>query len=136
MGGELAQPTASVPAEREDVEEVQRAEHQQHQADLEGELLHRLGGGPDRIGVLHRHRDVAEVEQVETDHEQAVDRPGQPFVGEHLLEEDLSVAGQCPGHPDGQPDADRQVDQVHPDLRVHSPTLLEHVQVRPGQRRA
>jgi len=77
----------------------------------------------DVAAVPHGDRHIAQVQQVEADDEQVVDRLGEPGVAEDVLQEHQPVARQRARHPDGQPDADRQVSEVHPDLGTHPAPL-------------
>ena len=62
---------------------------------------------------LQRQERVAEVEQVEADDQQPVDRAGHArVVGEHLLQEDLAVLEQRAREPDGEADAGGDVDEI------------------------
>ena len=59
---------------------MQRAEDQEDLSDLDREQLQSLPGAVDVPRRPHGQRHETEVEQVETDHEQPVDRIGQAVV--------------------------------------------------------
>src|ERR1043166_3670806 len=104
---------AAHAAENEEVEEVHAAENEQHHADLDGECLDAFFGAGDRVAEFEGQADVAEVDEVETDDEQVVDGVGEGFVAvEDVDEEDAAVLMEGASHPDGQCDAECQVNQV------------------------
>lgn len=92
------------------------AEDEQDDADLAAEVLDdllRVGGWD--IG-LEREADVTEINQVKANDEEMVDRIGHRLVSaEDIDEEDASVLMQSLRDPDGERDADGEVDEVEPD---------------------
>ena len=104
---------AADAVEQVQVAHVQHAQHQQQGAELRGQRLDSFGAGPDHVTGLERQQRVAEVQQVEADDEQPVDRARHArVVGEHLLEKHLAVLEQRAREPDGEPDAGAGVDEI------------------------
>src|SRR4051794_17192511 len=79
---DLEHPPAAEAAEHVQVEEVHGAEDEQDESDLDRQRLDGVGGGGDRVGHPDRDRRVSEVEQVEANHQQVVDRLGEALVAE------------------------------------------------------
>src|ERR1051325_1826959 len=104
---------AAHAAEDEEVEEVHPAEDEEHHADLDGESLDALFGAGNDVTKFQGETDVAEVDEIKTDDEQVVDGVGERFVAvEDVDEEDAAVFVEGAGDPDGQGDADGEVNQV------------------------
>ncbi|HJS25014.1 MAG TPA: hypothetical protein VJ751_11720 [Pyrinomonadaceae bacterium] len=100
-------------AEDEEVEEVHPAEDEEHQAYFDGQGFNALLRRADDVAELQGQANVAEVDQIEADDEQVIDGVGEGFVAmEDVDEEDSSVFVEGTGDPDGQGDADGQVNQV------------------------
>ena len=104
---------AAHTAEYEEIKEVHAAEDEQHHADFDGKgfnaLFRRLNG----VAEFQSQTDVAEVDQVKADDEQVINRVGEGFVAvEDVNQEDASVFVEGAADPDGQRDAEGQVDQV------------------------
>src|SRR5260221_14543189 len=101
---------------------MQRTEHQEDLSDLDREQLQPLPGAVDVPRRPHGQRHETEVEQVEADHEQPVDRIGQAVIPvEHVEQEGPAAARQGPADADREPDADQQVDEVGED-DAHDPS--------------
>src|SRR5690349_6448656 len=62
----------------EDVEEVHRAEHEQHEADLRAQEFDGFLRRDRLVAELQRERHVAHVDQVKADDEQVIDGVGEP----------------------------------------------------------
>src|SRR5690349_11671512 len=124
---------AAHAAEDEEVEEVHPAEDEEHHADLDGESLDALFGGGDGVAQFQGQADVAEVDEVETDDEEVVDGVREGLVAvEDVDEKDAAVFVERASDPDGQRDAERQVNQVCGDSDGHGQPPLadfEHVQL-------
>src|SRR6185369_7862989 len=104
---------AAHAAEDEEVKEVHPAEDEEHHADLDGESFDTLFGSNDCVAEFQGQAHVAEVDQVETDDEQVIDGVGEGFVAvEDVDEEDAAVFVEGTSDPDGQGDADGEVNQV------------------------
>lgn len=118
----LHDPAPPDPVEDVHVGQVHRAEHQQHHTHLGRQGLEDAACVLDGVVAAQVEGDEAEVDEVEADHQEVVDGVGELLVAlEHVGEEDPSVAAEGPGHPDGQSDADDQVDDVGDDRTVHVP---------------
>jgi hypothetical protein len=99
---------------------VHHAEDQQHHAELGRQGLEDAPGVGDGAVAVEVERDEAEVDEVEADHQEVVDGIGELLVPvQHVGEEDPPVAAERAGDPDGQGDADDQVDDVGDDRAVH-----------------
>ncbi|ELP63452.1 hypothetical protein STRTUCAR8_06944 [Streptomyces turgidiscabies Car8] len=108
-------------------------EHQQHDPELGRERLEHLPGGADVPVPAQIEGDEPEVDEIEADDEQMVDGIGELLVPpQHIGDEDPPIAAEGARHPDGQPDADQQVDDVCDDCEVHVfvlvPVLLERLE--------
>ena len=67
----------------------------------------------DLVAGLERQERIAQVQQVEADDEQPVDRARHArVVGEHLFEKHLAVLEQRVREPDGEPDAGAGVGEI------------------------
>src|SRR5215216_836463 len=100
-------------AEDKQVEEVHPAEDEEHQAYLNGQGFNALLCRGDRVAEFQGQADVAEIDEVKADDEQVIDGIGEGFVAvEDVDEEDASVFVEGASHPDGQGDAEGQVNQV------------------------
>ena len=76
-------------------------------------------GRADDVAELQGQADVTEVDEIEADDEQVIDGVGEGFVAvEDVDEEDSSVFVEGASDPDGQGDADGQVNQVTLDSRT------------------
>ncbi len=106
--------------EVEEIEEVHRAEHEHHDAELGAEEFnHRLRAGG-FLAITQGHGDEPDVDQVESDDEQVVDRVGHGVVAaKGLHEEDAAVAVERSRDPDGHGDGDREIEEVGGDGVVH-----------------
>ena len=106
--------------EVEHVEEVHDPEHEEDDAELGA---HEFKGGLRglRLGSkAQREDDEADVDEVEADHEEVVYGVGHVFASaEGLDEEDTAVAMQGAGDPDGERDAQREIDDVAKDGNIH-----------------
>jgi hypothetical protein len=124
---------ASHAAEDEEIEEVHRAEDEQHHAYLHGEGFDTLFGGGDGVAEFQGETDVTEVDEVKADDEQVIDGIGERFMAvEDVDEKDAAVFMESAGHPDGQCDAEGQVNQVcaYSDCHGQPPLAeFEHVQL-------
>ncbi len=106
--------------EVEHVEEVHRAEDEQDDAELRAHELEGLLRGGGLGAVAQRQDDEAHVDEVETDHEEVVDGVGHGLVAaKGLHEEDAAVAMERARDPNGQGDADDEVNKVAEDGDVH-----------------
>src|SRR5215216_634284 len=100
-------------AEDKQVEEVHPAEDEKHQTYLYGQGFNALFRCGNDVAELQGQADVAEVDEVKADDEQVIDRVGEGFIAvEDVDEEDATVFVEGTGDPDGQGDADSQVNQV------------------------
>ena len=100
-------------AEDEEVEEVHPAKDEKHHADLYRQGFNALLSCCDGVPELQGQSNVAEVDQVKTDDEQVIDRIGEGFVAvEDVDEKDAAIFVEGAGDPDGQGDADSQVNHV------------------------
>src|SRR5262249_23221934 len=66
--------TAAHPAEDEQVEEMHPAQNEKHQADLPGQRLDALAGRFDLISQPERQANITQIDEVEADDQQMVDR--------------------------------------------------------------
>ena len=99
--------------EDEEIEEVHAAEHEQHHAYLHRQGFNTLFSAGDRVAEFQGEADVAEVNEVKADDEQVIDGIGEGVVAvEDVDEEDAAVFMEGPSHPDGQGNAEGQVNQV------------------------
>ena len=79
--------------EVEHIEEMHRAEDEEDEAELGTEELNHGLEGVGLFAVTERERDEAEVDEIEADDEQVVDRGGHGFAAaKRLNEEDVAVA--------------------------------------------
>src|SRR5579864_5730856 len=70
-------PAPAQPVEHVEIQKMHDAEHHQDGTDFVADQLDGLTNGLSRRAGPQRQGDVAEVDQVETDHQQVVDRIGQ-----------------------------------------------------------
>ena len=100
-------------AEDEEVEEVHPAKDEKHHAHLYGKGFNALLSRSDGVAEFQGHGHVAEVDQVKTDDKQVIDRIGEGFVAvEDVDEKHAAIFVEGAGDPDGQGDADSQVNHV------------------------
>src|SRR6476659_6491941 len=97
---------AAAPAtKKEQVKEVHATEHDQYHADLDGQCFHRFLRGSDDVPEFQGHADVPEVDQVEADDEQVIDRIGEGFVAvEDVNQKHAAVFVEGAGDPNRQGD--------------------------------
>ena len=104
---------AADPLEEEEVEEVHAAEHEQDGADFRSEGFEHIGDRGDLGADLEEVADESEVHEVEPDDEEVVDTVGEfRFIIEALDKEWPTALGEGACDPDGQRDADEQVEGV------------------------
>src|SRR5438105_4684049 len=122
--------------EDEQVEEMHRAEHEQRDAQPARRLLdhvRRGGGGPARVD---EKRHSAEVDQVEADDEQVVDRVGEAFLFEDGHQEGAAAAVEGTADPDRDHRAGDDVDEVVDKSEIHvyhpSPIDLNMFKLEPN----
>lgn len=74
---------------------MHHAQHHEHQADLRREELDRLLKVVRLDPVLERERHISDVDEIEPDHQQLVDRIRQRLIAaERVQQEDPAVAEQ------------------------------------------
>src|SRR5215213_4955755 len=89
------------------------AEDEKHHADFDGKGFNALFSRLDGVAEFQGQADVAEIDQVKADDEQVIDGVSEGFVAvKDVNEEDASVFVEGTGYPDGQRDAENEVDQV------------------------
>src|SRR5882724_8216142 len=104
---------ASHTAEDKEIKEMHSAEDEQHHADFYRERLDALFGGFDGVAELEGQTDVAEVDEIEADDEQVIDGVGQGVIAmEDVNEKDAAIFVERTTYPDGQRDAEGEVNQV------------------------
>lgn len=104
---------AAHAAEDEEVEEVHRTKHYQHHSNLDGESLNALLCVVDCVAKLESQGNVTEIDEVEADYQQVIDGVGQRLVAvEDIHQKDAAILVERARYPDGQGDANRQVNQV------------------------
>ena len=97
------------------VEEVHAAEHQQDLPDLDRQQLDRGLQADDRLGS-QRQGHEPEVHEIEADEQQVVDRVRrQCIVVEGVEQEGTPVLVQRVSHPNGEGDAEGEVDEIGAD---------------------
>jgi hypothetical protein len=65
-------------------------------------------------------RNESDIDEVEPNHQQVVDRIRQPGISvETIHEEDTPISVQGAGHPDSERDADGEVGEVGPNDECH-----------------
>jgi hypothetical protein len=104
---------------------VHAAQDQQHHANLGAEdfdcLLERLHRLLEFEGQAH----VTNVDQVEYNHQQVVDRIRERLpASESVHQEDAAVFVKSPGDPDGQGDAQGQLNRVSQNDGIHGVPLV------------
>ena len=101
------------------------AQDEQHGPDFDRQSLDSLLRGGNDVAKLKRHAHIAEIDQVEADYQQMIDRVGQWFVPvKDVNQKDAPVFVQGVGDPDGQGNTDSQISQVSCDFDVHSSLLF------------
>jgi hypothetical protein len=99
---------------------VDQAQHDHHDADLDADDLHQARQVADQAAGAEVEEHEADVEQVEPDDEQLVDRVGERgVVREDVLEEHPAVAREGARDPDGQRHGDGEVGEVRSGGPVH-----------------
>ena len=89
------------------------AEDQQHCADFDGQRLDAFLSGRDLIPQLECQTDEAEIDKIETHHQQVIDRISQRLVAvKNVDQEDAAILVQRVRDPDGQRDANAEINQV------------------------
>lgn len=112
--------SSSHPAEDEEIEEVHDSQDNEHHADFYGEGFDTFLGISDFVAKFERHADVAEVDKVEANDKQVIDRIREGLVAvKDVDQEDATVLVKCLGDPDSECDAYRQVDEVGCDFYCH-----------------
>src|SRR5882724_164892 len=115
-------------AENEKVEKVHAAEHDEHHSNLARQSFNSLLGRPDLIAKLEGQAYIAKVNEVKPDDQEVVNRIRQRLVPvKHIHQKNPAVFVQRLGHPDGQGDADGQVNQVSRDSYRHGVPPLTHL---------
>ena len=116
----VRQPALPHPREDVEIEEVHEAQHQQDHADLRAQTFQTLLRSRRRHAILQRERHITDVDQIEPDDEQVIDRVRKLLVSQKTIhEEDTTVCMQRPGDPDGERNADGEVDEIGRDNPVH-----------------
>jgi len=109
----LALGASSHATEDEKIEEVHPAEDEEHHANLYRQGFNALFRGIDDVAEFQGQADVTEVDQVEADDEQVIDRIGEGLVAvKDIHEKHTAVFVEGSGDPDGQRDAEGEVNQV------------------------
>jgi hypothetical protein len=104
----------------EQVKEVHAAEDEQHDANLPAESLQHPLKIDWHLPLSQSQTDVTDVDQIESDHEEMIDRVGQRFVAAKGVHEEYpAIPVQCFRHPDGERDADDEITKVSPNDRCH-----------------
>ena len=78
--------------EVEDVEEVHRSNHHQHHADFKADEFDRFDGVLRFLCHAQEQADEADVDQIETNHEQMIHTVGHFFFAEGLNEKNPPIA--------------------------------------------
>lgn len=106
--------------EDEEVREVHCTEDEYDDAEFGAEKFHESGGRADDGARLEGQGDVPEVDEVESHDEQFVDGVCEGIVAfEDIDEEDATVFEEDICDPDGEADADGEVDEVCDKFEVH-----------------
>jgi hypothetical protein len=90
---------------------VQAAQHEELLAELDQQDVERPGRRADMTGGAKGQRHVAEVQQVERQHDQPAHRVGQPLVAEQGGHHDPAAARQRGADDDSESDAGYEVDE-------------------------
>lgn len=98
------------------IEEVHNPEDKDDRAHFDAEYLDQLAG----IGDIFRDGEgtycVADVDQIESNQQEIVNRTGQCSIAvENIYEKDFSVAKKSAGYPDGQSDGEGEIKAVGAD---------------------
>ena len=96
------------------------AQDQQHQANFGAERFQRLLRVSRRDAEPQRERDKSDIDQVEPDDEQVVDRIRERRVPvEAVHQEHAPIPMQGARHPGGERDADAEVSELGPNDECH-----------------
>lgn len=97
---------AAVPdsPKHKDVQEMNHTERDQQDAQLAHQQLYRLNSGRGRTVRLEDQKRIAQVEHVETNNQQPIDRFGHHVLVEHIVEKDRSILEERSSEPHSQAD--------------------------------
>ncbi len=112
----------ALPHLREDVEveEVHATEDEQHGTDLGAQRLDQLLHIGRLVAILQREGDVADINEIEADDEQMIDRVGQRLIAvKGIDKEETAILVQRAGDPDGEGHADEEIKNVGDDNVDH-----------------
>src|SRR5258707_15397050 len=112
---------AAHAAEDQQVKEMHSAQDQQHSADFNGQSLNAFLGRNDLVTELQRQTDKAEIDEIEAHYQQVIDGISQRFVAmKDIDQKDAAVFVQRVRDPDGERNADGQVNQISCDFESHN----------------
>src|SRR5262245_42286950 len=104
----------------QDVKEMHGAEHEHDHADLATDRFEHLADIDGSDVLLQSKRYVADVDQVKTHHQKVIDRIGQTLVStERIDQKNAPVFMQRLCYPNGERNAQRDVNNVSPNYRSH-----------------
>src|SRR5437773_3868518 len=113
-------------AEDVQVEEVHAAKHNKHHAHFPRKRFDPLASVLQVVAELKSQTHVTEVDQIEPNDEQVVDRVGQRLVAvKNIHQKNSAIFVERAGDPHSQGDAYPQVEDVRSNYNVHKGTSLE-----------